>query len=119
MTEWFIRNNCIQTARILLITIINLIQDGVSYPTMIKLDTVIPYLKKFLKNINHVTHSLISAGINIFSPEIKKYGLIKKFRYKFHVDTQFLILLTFLESLRIALINKVRILMMSAKMLTQ
>ena len=68
--------------------------------------------------MNHVTYTLISAGISIFSPEIKKFGLIKKFRYKFCVDTQFLIPLTFLESLRIVLVNKVKILMMSAKIAT-
>ena len=38
--------------------------------------------------------------------------------YRFNFDTKFPILLTFLESLKIVLIKKVRILMMSAKMAT-
>ena len=38
--------------------------------------------------------------------------------YRLHFDTKFLILLTFLESLRIGLIKKVIILMMSAKIAT-
>ena len=38
--------------------------------------------------------------------------------YRLHFDTKFPILLTFLESLKIVLIKKVRILMMSAKMAT-
>ena len=66
--------------------------------------------------MNHVTHPLSSADISIFSPEISKFCYIKKYRYRFHLDTYFLTLLTFLESLRIVLINMVKILMMSAKM---
>ena len=38
--------------------------------------------------------------------------------YRLHFDTKFLVLLTFLESLKIVLIKKVIILMMSAKMAT-
>ena len=68
--------------------------------------------------MNHVTHPLSSAGISIFSPEISKCCYMKKYRYTWHFDTQFLILLTFTESLRIALIKTVTILMMSAKMAT-
>ena len=37
-----------------------------AYPKMMKLDRVIPYLKKIQKYINHVRHSLISADISIF-----------------------------------------------------
>ena len=66
--------------------------------------------------MNHVTHLLSSADISIFLPEISKFCYIKKYRYRFHLDTYFLTLLTFLESLRIVLINMVKILMMSAKM---
>ena len=40
-----------------------------TYPTMMKLGTVIPYLKDIKHYMNHVTHPLISAEINIFSPE--------------------------------------------------
>ena len=36
-----------------------------TYPTMIKLGTVIPYLRKIQKCMNHVTHSLIPADISI------------------------------------------------------
>ena len=44
-----------------------------TYPTMMKLGTVIPYLRKMQKCINHVTHSSSSADISIFSPEISKF----------------------------------------------
>ena len=49
-----------------------------TYPTIIKLDTVIPYLKKIQNYMNHVTHYLGSADINIFLPEISKFCYIKK-----------------------------------------
>ena len=68
--------------------------------------------------MNHVTHPLSFADTSIFLLEISKFCYIKKYRYRFHLDTQFLILLTFLDSLRISLINMVTILMMSAKMAT-
>ena len=48
------------------------------YPTMMKLGTAIPYLKKIQKYIIHMTHSLSSADISIFSPEISKFCYIKK-----------------------------------------
>ena len=38
--------------------------------------------------------------------------------YRLHIDTKFLIILTFLESLKIALMKKVIILMMPAKVTT-
>ena len=68
--------------------------------------------------MNQVTHPLASADISIFSPEISKFCYIKKYRYRLHFHLQFLILLSFLESLKIVLINMVRILMMSGKMAT-
>ena len=68
--------------------------------------------------MNHVTHPFASADISIFSPEISKFCYIKKYRYRLHFDTQFLVLLSFLESLKIVLINMVRIWMMSGKMAT-
>ena len=68
--------------------------------------------------MNHVTHPLSSADISIFLPEISKFCYIKKYRYRFHLDTYFLTVLTFLESTRIVLINMVKILIMSAKMAT-
>ena len=44
-----------------------------SYPKMMKLGTVIPYLKKTQKFMNHVIHLLISVDISILSPEISKF----------------------------------------------
>ena len=37
-----------------------------TYPTMIKLDTVIPYQQKIQKSMNHVTHPLSSADMRFF-----------------------------------------------------
>ena len=68
--------------------------------------------------MNHVTHPLSSADISNFSPEIRKFCYIKKYMYTLHFDTKLLILLTFLESIKIVLIKKVAILVMSAKMAT-
>ena len=68
--------------------------------------------------MNHMMHLLNSADISIFSPEISKFCYIKKYRYRLHFVTQFLNLLTFLESLKIVLINMVTTLMISAKMAT-
>ena len=89
-----------------------------TYPTMMKLGTVIPYLKKIQKYMNHLTHPVSSADISIFSTQIRKFCYIKKYRYRLHFDTWFLILLIFIESLKIVLINIFTILMMSAKMAT-
>ena len=86
-----------------------------AHATMMKRGTVIPCLRS-QKYLNHVTHSMSSADISIFSPEISKFCYIKKYRYRLHFYTKFLILLTFIESLKIILINMVEILMMSAKM---
>ena len=58
--------------------------------------------------MNHVTHPLSFANIS-------KFSYIKKYRYRFLFETSFLILLTFLESLKLVLLNLVTILMMSAK----
>ena len=58
-----------------------------TYPTMMKLGTVIPYLKKIQKYKNHVTHTLSSADISIFSPEISKFCYIKKYRYILYFST--------------------------------
>ena len=66
--------------------------------------------------MNHVTHPSSSADISIFSPEMTNFFYIKKHRYRLHFSTWFLILLAFLESLKICLINLFIILMMSAKM---
>ena len=37
-----------------------------TYSTMMKLGTVIPFLKKFQNYMNHVTHLVSSANITIF-----------------------------------------------------
>ena len=42
---------------------------SVTHPTMMKLDTVTPYLQKIQKNINHVTHPLRSTDIRILLPK--------------------------------------------------
>ena len=89
-----------------------------TYRTIMKLGTIIPYLKKIQKNMNHLTHPLTSADISIFSPEISKFCYIRKYRYGLHFNTLFLILLTFLESLKICLISLVVTLMMSGNMAT-
>ena len=68
--------------------------------------------------MNHMTHPMSSADISNFSPEISKLCYTKKYVYRLHFDTKFLIILAFLESLRIVLIKKVTSLMMSAKMAT-
>ena len=68
--------------------------------------------------MNQETHPLSSADISNFSPQINKFCYIKKCMYGLHFDTKFLIILTFLESLKIGLIKNVTILMMSAKMAT-
>ena len=65
-----------------------------------------------------MTHPWSSSDTSIFSPEMSKFCYIKKYRYRLELDSEFLILLTFLESLIIVLINVVTILMMSAKMAT-
>ena len=66
-----------------------------AYPTMMKLVTAIPYLKKIQKV--YQSHDK-PPDVSIFSPEISKFCYIKKYRYRSHFDTLFLILLIFLES---------------------
>ena len=68
--------------------------------------------------MNQVTHPLASADISILSPKISKICYIKKYRYRLHFHLQFLILLSFIESLKIVLINMVTVLRMSAEMAT-
>ena len=58
-----------------------------TYPTMMKLGTVILYLKKIEKYMNHVTHPLTLADISIFSPEISQFCYFKKYRYRLHFST--------------------------------
>ena len=89
-----------------------------TYPTIMKLGTVIPYLKKFQKLYESRDTPFEFCWNQHFFPEISKFCYIKKYRYRFHLDTYFLTLLTFLKSLRIVLINMVNIFMMSEKMAT-
>ena len=63
-----------------------------------------------------MTHPLSSADISILSPEISNFCYIKKHRYRLHVNAQFRILLTLLQSSKAALINMIAILMMWAKL---
>ena len=69
--------------------------------------------------MNHVTHPMSPAGISNLSPEISKFFYIKKYMYRLHFDTKFLVLCTFLESLKIVLIKNVKILIMSSQMTAQ
>ena len=77
-----------------------------TYPTTMNFNTVIPYLKKIQKYMNHGTHLLSSADISIFSAEISKFCYIKKCRYRLRFGTYLLILMTFSESSKIVLIKK-------------
>ena len=58
------------------------------------------------------------AYISNFSSEISKFCYIKKYMYRLHFDTKFLVTLAFLESSWFALIKKVISLIMSSKMAT-
>ena len=89
-----------------------------TYPTMMTLGTVIPYLRQIQKIYKSRDTPLSSADISIFSQEIRKFCYIKKYRYRLAFDTQFLIRLTYFESLIIVVINVVTIWIMSAKMAT-
>ena len=59
-----------------------------------------------------------SADISNFSPETNNLCFIQKYKYRLHFIAYFVIVLTFLESLMVALIIMVSILMMSAKLAT-
>ena len=58
-----------------------------TYPTIMKLGTVTPYLKKIQKLNKSRDTPLYSADISTFLPEISKFCCIKKYRYRFHLDT--------------------------------
>ena len=82
---------------------------------MMKLDKVMPYLKQIQKYKNHKIHFFSTADITIYSAEITNFCYTKKYRYRLHFNSSFLIFLTFFESLKIVLINMAAIPMMSAK----
>ena len=92
--------------------------DETIYPTMMKLGTVIPYLKKIHKIYKSRDTLLEFCWNQHFLPEINRFCYIKKNRYRLHFHTQFLILVTIFESLNIFLIKMVTILMMPAKTVT-
>ena len=58
-----------------------------TYPTMMKLGVVIPYLNKIQKTYKSSEIPLRSADINIFSPEMSKFCYIKKYRYRLYFHT--------------------------------
>ena len=76
--------------------VFNPIQDGLfpgcsrmgcTYPKMMKLDKVIHYLKEDPKKHVNPKHSLCSADISIFEPEISNQHYTKKYGYSLHFDT--------------------------------
>ena len=56
---------------------IGLFGDGHTYPSMMKPSTVIPYLKKSRKYINHMIQHLSSADIKIFTPESTTFVILR------------------------------------------
>ena len=107
--------------------VFNPIQDGPfggcseichTHPTLMKLGTVIAYLREIQKLHESLVHPLISADINIFWPKISNFSYIRNFRYRLHFNEKYLDLLTFLESLRVILVNVIELLIMSAKVTT-
>ena len=89
-----------------------------TYPTMMKLGTVIPYLQKIEKIYKSSdTHPELYWHQHFFTGN-QQILLHEEYRYRLHFDTWFLVLLTFLESLKIFLINMVVILITSAKIAT-
>ena len=57
-----------------------------THSAVMKLGTVIPYLKKIQKIYESRDTPLDSADISIFSPEISKFCYIKKYRHRLHFD---------------------------------
>ena len=55
-----------------------------TYPTMIKLGTVIPYLKEAKKRYELRNTPLSSADISFFSLEINKFHYIAKYGCRLH-----------------------------------
>ena len=58
-----------------------------TYPTMMKLDTVISCPKKIQKIYESRDTPLEFADVSIFSPEISKFCYLKKYRYRLYFDT--------------------------------
>ena len=83
-----------------------------TFPTMMKLGTLIPYLEKI--------ENIYKSRDTPFLLEISKFCYVKKYRYRLYFDTLFWYIisnsLTFFEFWKIFLINMLAVLMMSAKM---
>ena len=89
-----------------------------TYPKMMRLGTVLPYLKKIQKiyeHTNHLTNLAGSADIIIFSPEISRVFYIDRMQrqiaFCYIISNSF----NFFDSLKIFLTNIVAVLMMSTK----
>ena len=57
------------------------------YPTMMKLGSY-TLLEKDKKYMNHVAYPLSSADMSLFSPEISKFCLMKKYMHRLHVHKE-------------------------------
>ena len=87
-----------------------------TYPTMMKLGTVIPYLKKIQKT--HKSHDTpLESADSILHRKSADFSVSRNTDIDC-ILKQFLTLSTVFESLKIVLINMVTILMMSAKIAT-
>ena len=87
-----------------------------TYPKIMKLGTVIPYLKKTQKIYESHNTSLEFCLHQHFSIKNQQFLLYQKIQIQ--TALWYIILLTFFESLKIFLTNMVTILMMSAKLAT-
>ena len=89
-----------------------------TYPTTMKIGTVISYLRIIQKIYEfHIkTNPSSSADIQIFSPEVSNFGYINKYRYILHF--KYIILNIFFEFLSVVLINVVPTQIMLAKLAT-
>ena len=89
-----------------------------TYLIMMKLSTGINYLKKIQKA--HTSRDTLPSFCwqQHFLPEVSNFCDVKKYWYRLHFNTWFLILLTFFESLKFVLVNMVAIFMMLAKLAT-
>ena len=72
-----------------------------TYRAIMKLDTVIPCLKKIQKIHNSRDAATSFAKISIFPQKISSFCYIKKPRYRLYFNAQFLILLILFESLNV------------------
>ena len=86
-----------------------------TYSTMMKLGTVLPYLKKIQKIYKSYGTPHEFCWYVRKSPEISNFSCIKKYRYRLYFNAYVLFLLTFLS---LVLIQIVAILMMSAILAT-